>query len=107
MLFSFLLWTGEDHSLNRPGSSSRLASVGRLITPRSPGGNAFGNAEDSDEEGTELANEDDIIFSHETVDASSNIINVGSSVVLASYLMLNMLTVYICIFTPAPYKYRN
>ncbi|KAL5761882.1 hypothetical protein ACOSP7_018146 [Xanthoceras sorbifolium] len=66
---------GEDQSINLRGSSTRLASVARLLTPRSPGGNTFENAEDSDEEGTELANEDDIGFSYQNIGSSADFIN--------------------------------
>ncbi|KAH9709331.1 AMP deaminase [Citrus sinensis] len=48
---------------NDCGSGTRLASLGRL--PRTPVGNAFESAEDSDEDGTEHANEDDITYSNE------------------------------------------
>ncbi|KAH9773675.1 AMP deaminase [Citrus sinensis] len=50
----------EGQSINRSGSGARLVSLGRL--PRTPVGNAF---EDSDEDGTEHANEDDITYSNE------------------------------------------
>ncbi|KAI9170510.1 hypothetical protein LWI28_029054 [Acer negundo] len=66
---------GEDQSINLRGSSTRLASMGRLLTPRSPGCNAFENVEDSDEDGTELANEVDIAFSYQKIDSSADFIN--------------------------------
>lgn len=54
-----------------------MASIGRLNTPRSPGGNAFGSEWDSDEEGTEY-NEDENIFVNENLDTSADHINVTS-----------------------------
>ncbi|KAJ0094328.1 hypothetical protein Patl1_16309 [Pistacia atlantica] len=66
---------GEDQPFNRGGSSARLASVGILRTPRSPGGSGFENAEDSEDDGTELANEDDMDFSYEDIDSSANFMN--------------------------------
>ena len=49
-------------------------SVGRLTTPRSHAG----RVDDSDEEGTEYANEDDSPFNYENGDANDN---VGSSLI--------------------------
>ncbi|XP_031247408.1 AMP deaminase-like, partial [Pistacia vera] len=66
---------GEDQPFNRGGSSARLASVGILRTPRSPGGSGFENAEDSEDDGTELANEDDMDYSYEDIDSSANFMN--------------------------------
>lgn len=43
-------------------SYKRIASVGRIMTPRSPGRNAFNNAEDSDEEETQLGDDSRIPF---------------------------------------------
>ncbi|KAJ7953738.1 AMP deaminase [Quillaja saponaria] len=56
------------------GHFTRLASVGRLA-PRSPSGNAFESAEDSDEDGTELANGDGIPFNDEELGASAQLIS--------------------------------
>lgn len=47
-----------------------VGSIGRLITPRSPGGNAFDVVEDSDDDGTELANGDDMFFAYGNLEAS-------------------------------------
>lgn len=51
-------------------------SVGRLTTPRSHAG----RVDDSDEEGTEYANEDDSPFNYENGDANDN---VRASLILA------------------------
>ncbi|XVE84922.1 hypothetical protein DITRI_Ditri17bG0050700 [Diplodiscus trichospermus] len=56
------------------GSTTRLATYGRHMTPRSPGGNAFESAGDSEEEGTEPADEDDL-FGDENIDGSANLLN--------------------------------
>lgn len=66
--------------MNRRGSSARLASYGRMLTPISPGGNALEN-DDSDDDGTEHANEDDIPFSYDNTDSSANFPNVSSCLV--------------------------
>lgn len=54
------------------GSVDRLA----VLTPRSQAGNAFDIIGDSDEEGTELANEDDDFFNDEDADAPFSSMNV-------------------------------
>ncbi|KAH9709332.1 AMP deaminase [Citrus sinensis] len=72
----------EGQSINRSGSGTRLASLGRL--PRTPVGNAFESAEDSDEDGTEHANEDDITYSNENVDAFAYMISGADSKVQSS-----------------------
>lgn len=56
-------------------------SVGRLTTPRSHAG----RVEDSDEEGTEYANEDDDTFNYGNEDVADNAINVRVSLILAHY----------------------
>lgn len=81
-LFFFWLFAGENQYVKRSGIGTRIVSVGRLVTPRSPAGNAFDNAGDSDEEGTELANEDDILFSYGYIDSSTDITNAQVCVVL-------------------------
>lgn len=86
MLFS--VFAEEGQSINRSGSGTRLASLGRL--PRTPVGNAF---EDSDEDGTEHANEDDITYSNENVDAFAYMISVCLYVVSASYFKMCVLSV--------------
>lgn len=67
----------EGQSINHSGSGTRLTSLGRL--PMTPVGNAFENAEDSDEDGTERANEDDITYNNENVDAFGYMINDADS----------------------------
>ncbi|GLT40015.1 hypothetical protein SLA2020_141750 [Shorea laevis] len=68
---------GEDQPINCSGSILRLASYGRLMTPRSPGGSAA----ESDDEETELANEDDDLFNYGSLVSSGDLINdVGSKV---------------------------
>ncbi|KAK9277530.1 hypothetical protein L1049_007074 [Liquidambar formosana] len=64
----------EDQPLDHSGSNTRVASVGRLTTPRSAGVNAFESAGDSDEEGTEFANEEDILFGYGNIDSSASFI---------------------------------
>lgn len=54
------------------------------MTPRSPGGNAFDSAGDSDEEATELANGDDILFNYGYIDSSTDITNAQVCVVLVT-----------------------
>ncbi|OMO51645.1 hypothetical protein CCACVL1_29661 [Corchorus capsularis] len=72
---------GENQTFSHGGSTARLANYGRLMTPRSPGGNAFESAGDSDEEGTEPANEDDILFGDENIDGPNDLlIDVGTKV---------------------------
>ncbi|KAK6252641.1 hypothetical protein QUC31_014361 [Theobroma cacao] len=66
---------GENQTFSRGVSSTRLATYGRLMTPRSPGGNAFESAGDSDEEGTEPGDEDDILFGDENIDGSGDLLN--------------------------------
>ncbi|PQM36988.1 AMP deaminase isoform X2 [Prunus yedoensis var. nudiflora] len=66
--------TGEGQSGNHPGSNTRMTPIGRLMTPRSQAGNAFESIADSDEEGTEFANEDDDTFNYGNVDSLDNTI---------------------------------
>ncbi|XP_024466816.1 AMP deaminase isoform X3 [Populus trichocarpa] len=65
---------GDDKTLNYSSSLKRLASMGRLMTPRSPSGNAFDYSGDSEDEGTALADEDTTIYS-QNVDSSADYIN--------------------------------
>ncbi|XP_004509928.1 probable AMP deaminase [Cicer arietinum] len=53
-------------------SYKRIASVGRIKTPRSPGRNTFENADDSDDEGTQLGDDNDIPFYPVTRDSSNS-----------------------------------
>ncbi|XVF02293.1 hypothetical protein REPUB_Repub04eG0163200 [Reevesia pubescens] len=65
---------GENQTFSHGGSTTRLATYGRLMTPRSPGGNAFESAGDSDDEGTEVADEHDILFGNENIDGSADLL---------------------------------
>lgn len=78
-----LLAVGEGQSGNHPGSNTRMTPIGRLMTPRSQAGNAFESIADSDEEGTEFANEDDDTFNYGNVDSLDNTVTVRVSVILA------------------------
>ncbi|PRQ41288.1 putative AMP deaminase [Rosa chinensis] len=65
------LRTDQTHESQSVSSTTRMAtsmSVGRLTTPRSHAG----RVDDSDEEGTEYANEDDSPFNYENGDANDN-----------------------------------
>lgn len=54
-----------------------VGSIGRLMTPRSPGGNAFDVAGDSDDDdATELANGEDMFFDYGNLEASVDTVNV-------------------------------
>lgn len=64
-------WRGESQTFSHGGSTMRLATYGRLMTPRSPGGNAAG---DSDDEGTEPADEDEILFADKNIDVSADLL---------------------------------
>ncbi|CAK7332807.1 unnamed protein product [Dovyalis caffra] len=66
---------GDGKTLNYSSSVTRMTSIGRLMTPRSPSGNAFEYSVDSEEEGTALADEDAILYS-QTVDSSADYTNV-------------------------------
>ncbi|CAB4264528.1 unnamed protein product [Prunus armeniaca] len=68
--------TGEGQSVNHSGSNTRMTPIGRLMTPRSQAGNAFESIADSDEEGTEFANEDDDTFNYGNVDSLDNTVTV-------------------------------
>ncbi|CAN0925841.1 hypothetical protein LINGRAHAP2_LOCUS34979 [Linum grandiflorum] len=58
-----LISDGENGSISYSGSMKRMAYVGRIaaVTPRSPVGNTYGSLGDSEDEGTEFANEDDVL----------------------------------------------
>ncbi|KAK7362145.1 hypothetical protein VNO77_04248 [Canavalia gladiata] len=66
---------GENAQIS--SSYKRIASVGRIKTPRSPGRNTFESAEDSDEEGTQLADDNRIPFSN-TYGLNSNMCNLSA-----------------------------
>ncbi|XP_057494383.1 probable AMP deaminase isoform X1 [Actinidia eriantha] len=65
----------QDQSINISGSNIPVGSGSRLMTPRSSGGYAFGSMGDSDEEGTELATEQDILFTYEDNNALAEYVN--------------------------------
>ncbi|KAK7317507.1 hypothetical protein RJT34_01805 [Clitoria ternatea] len=73
------LRTGSTNGENAQISCSykRIASVGRIKTPRSPGRNTFESAEDSDEEATQLADDNRISFSN-TYGLNSNMCNLST-----------------------------
>ncbi|XP_057777088.1 AMP deaminase-like isoform X2 [Salvia miltiorrhiza] len=52
---------GEEQYVNHSGTSMRVGSVGRLVTPGSACGYAFERTGDSDDEGTELEVEEDVL----------------------------------------------
>ncbi|KAK2990787.1 hypothetical protein RJ640_012688 [Escallonia rubra] len=62
---------GENEFDKNSSSKTRVGSVGRLVTPRSSGGYAFESAEDSDEEGRELAIEEDTLYTYENFNCSA------------------------------------
>ncbi|KAL7163991.1 hypothetical protein ACSBR2_039990 [Camellia fascicularis] len=55
-----------------------VGSGGRLMTPRSSGGYAFGSTGDSDDEGTELATGEDL-YTYENIDSSAECINLNDN----------------------------
>lgn len=76
IIFCFTFLTsiaGDDRSISHSASHTMVGSVGRLVTPRSPGRNAFDVEGDSDDDGTELANEDEMYFNYGNLDASVNV----------------------------------
>ena len=86
-----LICAEEDISGNHSVSNVRVTPVGRLMTPRSLGGNAFDSAGESDEEGTELAIGEDGCFRYEDINHSVDFMSVNVCVVLAYYFMFFML----------------
>lgn len=81
----FVLICAEEHlSRNHSASNVRVAPVGRLMTPRSLGGNGFDSAGDSDEEGTELEIGEDNCFRYEDINHSVDFMSVNVCVVLSS-----------------------
>lgn len=53
-------------------SKMRPASVGRVMTPRSPGANTFESGWESDEDGIELADEEDILYRHDNANSAAD-----------------------------------
>ncbi|MBA0607303.1 hypothetical protein Godav_019631, partial [Gossypium davidsonii] len=76
-------WRGESQTFSHGGSTMRLATYGRLMTPRSPGGNAAG---DSDDEGTEPADEDEILFADKNIDVSADLLKYKAKVVSIEFV---------------------
>ncbi|KAF3431395.1 hypothetical protein FNV43_RR26126 [Rhamnella rubrinervis] len=71
---------GDERSISHSGSHTMVGSVGRLMTPRSPGGKAFDVAGDSDDDdATELANGEDMFFDYGNLEASVDTLNDGNS----------------------------
>ncbi|KAL0004007.1 hypothetical protein SO802_011568 [Lithocarpus litseifolius] len=66
---------GLDRFVNHSAKYTRVASVGRLVTPRSPGGNAFDDDGDSDDDGTELTNGEDMLFNYGNIDSPIDFTN--------------------------------
>ena len=80
--YSIFLCSEQDQSINISGSNIPVGSGSRLMTPRSSGGYAFGSMGDSDEEGTELATEQDILFTYEDNNALAEYVNVSVCIVI-------------------------
>lgn len=66
--------TGDNAQLSC--SYKRIASVGRIKTPRSPSRNTFESAEDSDEEEPDFGNGDLIPFYPGNMDSSNNYVRI-------------------------------
>jgi AMP deaminase len=64
-----------DGQFERTGSKMRIGSVGRLVTPRSSAGYAYESVEDSDEERTELATEEDSFYTYEDQNYPAELVN--------------------------------
>lgn len=82
--YFILLFVGEGQSATHSSTNTRTP-IGRLMTPRSQAGNALESIGDSDEEGTEYANEDDDIFNYGNADALDNSITVRVPLILAYF----------------------
>ncbi|KAK8522459.1 hypothetical protein V6N13_115426 [Hibiscus sabdariffa] len=61
---------GESKAFSHGGSTTRLTNYGRL-SQRSPGGSVSG---DSDDEGTEAGDEDEILFASNNIDVNANLL---------------------------------
>lgn len=70
-------------------SYKRIASVGRIKTPRSPGRNTFESVEDSDEEGTQFGDDSRIPFYPVTRDVR----------IMISFFIVGLLKCYSMIFS--------
>ncbi|KAL4302337.1 hypothetical protein GQ457_10G025330 [Hibiscus cannabinus] len=62
---------GESKAFSHGGSTTRLTNYGRLMSQRSPGGSVSG---DSDDEGTEAGDEDEILFASNNIDVNANLL---------------------------------
>ncbi|KAM0987303.1 hypothetical protein ACFXTH_011440 [Malus domestica] len=79
---------GDGQSATHSSTNIRTP-IGRLMTPRSQAGNALESIGDSDEEGTEYANEDDDIFNYGNADALDNSITDVNSYLQSSSALLH------------------
>lgn len=66
---------GQDLPKNSMCSKFQVGSYSKLVTPRSSGGYAIGSARNSDDEQSEIANEEDAGFDYEDVDSSASYLN--------------------------------
>jgi hypothetical protein len=57
-------------------SYKKIGSVGRIMTQRSPGRNTFENADDSDDDGTQLSEDNWIPFYPVTRDSSNSYVRI-------------------------------
>jgi AMP deaminase len=70
----WLVFVAESSQIS--SSYKRIASVGRINTPRSPGRNTFENADDSDDDGTQLSDDNRIPFYPVTRDSSNSYVRI-------------------------------
>ena len=99
---SFLVCIGDNGQIS--SSYKRIASVSRIMTPRSPGRNTFDSVEDSDEEGTDFANDDHIDFYPVNIDSSNNYVSIFSPSGWCNKLIIFMVLVHhhFIPFLPSP-----
>ncbi|KAI7743359.1 hypothetical protein M8C21_006656 [Ambrosia artemisiifolia] len=71
---------GEHHHDHQSGSKSRVGSLGRIHTPRSPASYAYDGAENSDDDGTETAVGEDTQYFDEGEIISSSAHDIYSSI---------------------------
>lgn len=72
-------------------SYKRIASVGIIKTPRSPGRNAFDNVDDSDDDGTQLSDDNHIPFYPVTGDSTNSYVRIMIYCCLFGYLCILIL----------------
>lgn len=82
----------------------RLASVGRVMTPRSPGANAFESGWESDEDGTELADEEDILYRHDNANSAADFMIAHVRIAVPSEFMFK---IHKCRFLPCYLTFRH